>query len=179
MRGNKTMTQTRTEVRPPASAGMAMGQAVWQAEAVLTRLLAGVLAETGTAREAYLALQRLSAHGDAIGREGYVRDLSDWLDLDLWSAGELADRLVASGLLTLTDGTIRLAAAGSELRARIRHLIGDVTAPLYAKLDQADIETTVRTLRDLTMLARTMASGAVQWGAVPSGAAASGANGER
>ena len=165
------MTQTRTEARPPAGAGVAIGQAVGQAEAVLTRLLAGVLAETGTARETYLALQRLSAHADTIGREGYVRDLSDWLDLDLWSAGELADRLVASGLLTLTGGTIRLAAAGSELRERIRHLAGDVTAPLYAKLDPADIETTVRTLRDLTMLARAMRSDAV-----PSGAAA-GANG--
>jgi hypothetical protein len=50
------MTETETTVRPPAT----IGQAVGIAETELTRLLAGVLAETGTPRETYLAMQRLS-----------------------------------------------------------------------------------------------------------------------
>src|SRR5215471_6693011 len=118
MRRNKTMTETRIEAGPLVPVGMAIGQTVGQAEAVLTRLLAGVLAGTGTPRETYLTMQRLLVHGDAVGREDYIRDLSDWLDLDLWSARELADHLVADGLLVLADGTIRLAEAGSELRER-------------------------------------------------------------
>jgi DNA-binding MarR family transcriptional regulator len=159
------MTETRIENGPPIPAGMAIGQTVGQAEAVMTRLLAGVLATTGTTRETYLAMQRLLVHGDAVGREDYIRDLSDWLDIDLWSAGELADRLVADGLLVLADGTIRLAEAGSELRERIRGAIAELTAPLYAELDPADIETTVRTLRQLTKLTRALYPAAAPAGA--------------
>lgn len=150
------MTETRIEAGPLIPVGMAIGQTVGQAEAVMTRLLAGVLAETGTARQTYLALQRLLVQGDAAPREAYIRDLSDWLDLDLWSAGELADDLVADGLLVLADGNIRLAEAGSELRERIRGAIAEITAPLYAELDPADMETTVRTLRELTKLTRAL-----------------------
>jgi hypothetical protein len=153
------MTEARTEGRPPAAAappGMAIGQAVGQAEAVLAKLLAGVLEEAGATREAYLAVQRLSAHGDEIGRQDYARDLSDWLDLDLWSAGELADGLIAEGLLTVTDGTIRLSPAGARLRERAGHDIGALMGPVWAQLDPADIETTVRTLRRVTTLARAL-----------------------
>src|SRR5215469_8632216 len=154
MRRNKTMTETPIEARPLVPAGMAVGQAVGQAQQVLTRLLSGVLAETGTARETYLALQRLAAHGDAAGRDRYVRDLSESLGLDLWAAGELADDMVDAGLLTLAGETIGLAEAGASLRERIRRSVGAVTRPLYAQLDPADIETTVRTLEDITSRAR-------------------------
>jgi hypothetical protein len=154
------MTETRTESAEPVPVGQAIGQAVGQAESILTRLLAGVLAETGTARETYLALQRLTALGDTARREDYTHDLSDWLDIDLWSAGELAGNLAAEGLLTLADGTVRLADAGAELRERVRHAIGDVTGPLWVQLDPADLETTVRTLRDITLRARALYSAA-------------------
>jgi len=158
------MTETRTESRPPIPpipAGLGIGQAVGQAESVLSRLLAGVLAKTGTKRETYLALQRLLVHGDAAGREDYVRDLSDWLDVDLWSAGELASDLAAGGLVTLTGETIELAAAGAALRERIRREIAAVMAPVWEQLDPADIETTVRTLARVTTLARAARPAAV------------------
>jgi hypothetical protein len=148
------MTETPIETRPLVPAGMAIGQAVGQAQLVLTRLLSGVLAETGTTRETYLALQRLAVYGDVAGRDRYVRDLSEWLELDLWAAGELADGMVDAGLLTLAEETIRLAEAGAGLRERIRQSIGAVTGPLYAPLDPGDIETTVRTLEDITSRAR-------------------------
>ncbi len=148
------MTETQTEAGSLVPPGLAIGQAVGQAERVLTRLLSGVLAETGTTRETYLALQRLSVHGDRAVRDDYVRDLSDWLGLDLWAAGELADGMVDAGLLALSDGTIRLADGGAELREGIRQSIGTITGPLYAPLDPADIETTVRTLRGITSRAR-------------------------
>ena len=148
------MTETRTESLPAIPVGQALGQAVGQAQTILTRVLAGVLAETGTPRETYLALLRLSVHGDSLQRDRYVRDLSDSLGLDLWAAGELADGMLDAGLLTLAGETIRLADAGAELRERTRRSVGTVTAPLYEGLDPADIETTVRTLQDITSRAR-------------------------
>jgi len=155
------MTATQTESRAPVPAGAAIGQAVGQAESVLSRLLAGVLAKTGAKRETYLALQRLLAHGDDIRREDYVRDLSDALDVDLWSAGELARDLVAGGLVTLTGETIRLSEAGAERRELIRREIAAVMAPVWEQLDPADVETTIRTLGRVTTLARTVRSAAV------------------
>ena len=103
------MTETRTEDGPAIPVGMAIGQVVGQAETVLTKLLAGVLAEAGATRETYLAMQRLLVRGDEADRDVYVRDLGDWLDLDLWSAGELANALIAEGLFRLDHETIRLA----------------------------------------------------------------------
>jgi DNA-binding MarR family transcriptional regulator len=154
MRRNETMTETRIEDGPAIPVGMAIGQVVGQAETVLTKLLAGVLAEASTTRETYLAMQRLLVQNDEADRDAYVRDLGDWLDLDLWSAGELANSLVAEGLFRLDHETIRLAPAGVELRERIRRGIGDLMAPVWEQLDPADVETTVRTLRRVTTLAR-------------------------
>ena len=148
------MTETRTESLPAIPVGQALGQAVGQAQTVLSRVLTGVLAKNGTPRETYLALLRLSVHGDTLQRDRYVRDLSDSLGLDLWAAGELADGMLDAGLLTLAGETIRLADAGAELRERTRRSVGTVTAPLYEGLDPADIETTVRTLQDITSRAR-------------------------
>ena len=148
------MTETRTEEGAAVPVGMAIGQVVGQAETVLTKLLAGVLAEAGATRETYLAMQRLLVRGDAADRDVYIRDLGDWLDIDLRSAGELANALVAEGLFTLDHETIRLAPPGAELRERIRHGIGDLMAPVWEQLDPADVDTTVRTLRQVTTLAR-------------------------
>jgi len=61
------MTETRIEGGPLIPVGMAIGQTVGQAEAVMTRLLAGVLAETGTARQTYVCL---AAPAGAWGRRG-------------------------------------------------------------------------------------------------------------
>lgn len=148
------MTEARTESRPVTPVGMALGQAIGQAQSVLTRQLAGVLARTGTRRETYLALQRLQVNGDAMEREAYVRDLSDWLDVDLWSARALAGSLVSEGLATEDAATIRVAEAGADLRGRARQEIGDIMEPVYAELHPADIETTVQTLRRMTLLTR-------------------------
>ena len=146
------MTRTQVEPESAVPVGLALGQAVGQAQAVLSKLLSGALAGTGTGvtRETYLALLRLSAHGDSVARDVYVRDLGDSLGLDLWAAGELAGHMAAAGLVTVTEAMVWLTDAGADLRIRLRHAVGDVTAPLYAPLDPADVETTVRTLRGIT-----------------------------
>jgi hypothetical protein len=66
------MTETQTTARPPATIGRAVGIA----ETELTRLLAGVLADTGTPRETCLAMQRLSFLGGVPATEAFVLDLS-------------------------------------------------------------------------------------------------------
>jgi DNA-binding MarR family transcriptional regulator len=146
------MTETRTS--PPAPLSIPIGQAVGMAETALSRLLAGVLAETGTSRPTYLALQRMAALGDHATRDQYVADLAEWLDLDQPRAGELADSLVASELLTVTDTAVRLSDTGAGLRARILNSVGTVTAGLYEPFDPADLETTVSTLLRITKRAR-------------------------
>ena len=97
------MTQTQT--RPAVLAGRAIGQV----ESVRARLLAEVLAQAGTKRETYLALQQLDALG-AAAMDDYLRDLVDWLDLDLCSAADLVKGLAGAGLLTSVTGTVRIAA---------------------------------------------------------------------
>jgi hypothetical protein len=150
------MTQTQAAPaggQPPLAA---IGQVVGQAEALLSKLLARVLAEAGTSRQDYLALQRLAALGGSALREDYLADLSGWLDIDLWAAGELADGLAGSGLLAHDGPIVRFAPAGAQLRERIASSASVATRPLVAPIDPADLEVTIRTLRELTARARTV-----------------------
>jgi hypothetical protein len=140
------MTETQEAIRPV----VALGQAVGQAEVVLSRLLADVLAQTGTSRETYLAMGRLTVLGGAAAHDAYIYDLSDWLELDLWTAQELAASLISSGVLAEADGAVRLSLRGEELRRKINGSVSAVTATLLAPLDGADVETTIRTLQEVT-----------------------------
>ncbi len=152
------MTETQAvqqAVQPPI---VTIGQAVGQAEAVLTKLLARALAETGTSRQDYLAMQRLTALGGSASRADYLTDLSNSLDLDLWAAGELADSLSESGLLEQEAGSVRFGAAGEALRGQIATASGAVTRSLVAPVDPADVATTIRTLSQLTTRARGLLS---------------------
>ena len=159
------MTHSGTESRPAIPVGLQIGQVVGQAQSVLSGLLAGVLEQTQTKNETYLALQRLALLGGEASRDRYVRDLSNWLDLSLWDAGELADSLIAAGLLTAADGAIRLADAGAELRASIVGSMGAITTPLWGSFDPADLETTVTTLREIALRARALSSAPAPSGA--------------
>ena len=89
------MTTTQESARPLPL----IGQSVGQAQASLTRLLTGILAESGTSYQAWLALQRLNALGGRPARDAYERDLSGWLLLDGPEAARLAGDLVAAGLV--------------------------------------------------------------------------------
>src|ERR1700751_4227384 len=66
-----------------------IGQAVGQAQASLTRLLTGILAETGPSPPVWLGLQRLTALGGQPAREAFEADLSYWLQLDGPAAARL------------------------------------------------------------------------------------------
>jgi hypothetical protein len=146
------MTETTT-MQPPI---VTIGQAVGQAEAVLSRILARVLAQTGTSRQSYLAMQRLAALGGTATREDYVADLSSWLQVDLWAAGELAGTLEAQGQVGQADGIVSFTPAGLALRDQIASAGGAATRSLLAPLDPADVAATIRTLQEVTARARAL-----------------------
>ena len=154
------MTQNQTESRPEISVGQAIGGALGTAQSVLAGLLVDKVAEAGTDRETYLALQRLGVLGDAAARDAYVGDLADWLDLDSGSAAALADGLVGAGLATADEQTVKITGDGARLRAKIAGSISAVTAPIYESLTASEVETTVRTLRYLTTRVRALSPAA-------------------
>lgn len=139
-----------------------IGQSVGQAQATLSRLLAGILAESGTSYQAWLGLQRLNALGAQPARHAYERDLSEWLLLDGQAAARLAGDLVAAGLAATvpadaggTDGdAIRMTDAGRKLRQDVLATSAQVTGPVLATVDRGDLEVTIRTLDEITRRVR-------------------------
>ncbi len=144
------MTSTQENTRPVPL----IGQAVGQAQASLTKILLAILAESGTSYQVYLGLQRMDALGGEATREAYEHNLSDWLELDGPAAGRLAGDLVAAGLAETEGGTIRLTAQGRGLREGVLAASAKITGPMLATLDRGDLETTVRTLDEITRRAR-------------------------
>jgi DNA-binding MarR family transcriptional regulator len=132
---------------PPA---LTIGQAVGQAEASLTRLLTGVLADWRTSRDTYLALQRLNTLDGHATREDYEQDLSEWLGLDGPGANALADELLDKQLAAADDQEIRITEQGRALREGILTEGAQTTRTLLAGLDPRDVETTIRTLQEIT-----------------------------
>jgi hypothetical protein len=146
-----TMTITGEDVRPLPL----IGQAVGQAQASLTRLLTGILAGTETSYLLWLGLQRLNAMGGHPAREAYEADLSYWLQLDGPAAARLADEVVAAGLADSSgDGTVTVSAGGRTLREKVLAASARVTGPMLATIDRGDLDTTIRTLAEITRLAR-------------------------
>jgi len=145
------MTTTGEDTRPLPL----IGQAVGQAQASLTRLLTGILAGTGTSYLLWLGLQRLNAMGGHPAREAYEADLSYWLQLDGPAAARLVGDVVAAGLADSSgDGRIALSAQGRALREQVLATSARVTGPMLATIDRADLDTTIRTLEEITRRAR-------------------------
>jgi hypothetical protein len=144
------MTTTGEDTRPLPL----IGQAVGQAQASLTRLLAGILAGTRTSYPVWLGLQRLNALGGQPSRAAYEADLSYWLQLDGPAAARLAGDVVTAGLAASgDDGSIALSAGGRALREEVLAASAKVTGPMLATIDRADLDTTIRTLEKITRLA--------------------------
>jgi DNA-binding MarR family transcriptional regulator len=131
-----------------------IGQSVGQAQASLTKLLTGILAGSGTSYQTWLGLQRLNALGGESARAAYERDVRDWLLLDGPAAAGLAGDLVASGLAEADGDTIRMTEAARRLRQDVIATSAQITGPVLATLDRADLETTIRTLNEITRRVR-------------------------
>ena len=145
------MTTTGEDTRPLPL----IGQAVGQAQASLTRLLTGILAGSGTSHLRWLGLQRLNAMDGQPSREAYEADLGYWLQLDGPDAARLAADMVAAGLAVGgDDGLIAVSARGRALREEVLAASARVTGPMLATIDRADLDTTIRTLQEITRRAR-------------------------
>ena len=145
------MTTTGEGARPRPL----IGQTVGQAQASLTRLLTGILARSGLSHQVWLGLQRLSAMGGQPARAAYEADLSYWLQLDGPAAARLADDVLGAGLAVSDgDGTVALSDRGRALREAVLARVAHVTGPILATIDRGDLDTTIRTLEQITRLAR-------------------------
>ena len=139
------MTTTQENTRPLPL----IGQSVGQAQASLTKLLTGILAGSGTSYQTWIGLQRMNALGGEPARAAYERDVRDWLLLD-----GPAGNLVASGLAEAEADTIRMTEAARRLRQDVIAESAQITGPVLATLDRADLETTIRTLDEITRRVR-------------------------
>jgi hypothetical protein len=144
------MTITQQNARPLPL----IGQSVGQAQAALTRLLSGILAGSGTSYQAWLGLQRLNALGGEPARDAYERDVRDWLLLDGPAAAGLAGDLVAAGLAETDGDTIRMTDAARRLRQDVIAESAQVTGPVLAAVDRADLAAPIRTLDEITRRVR-------------------------
>jgi hypothetical protein len=78
----------------------------------------------------------------------------DWLLLDGPAAAGLAGDLIASGLAETDGGTIRMTEAARRLRQDVIAESAQITGPVLATVDRADLETTIRTLNEITRRVR-------------------------
>jgi DNA-binding MarR family transcriptional regulator len=78
----------------------------------------------------------------------------DWLLLDGPAAARVADDLAAAGLAEADGDTIRMTEAGRGLRQDVIAESAKITGPVLATLDRADLETTIRTLEEITRRVR-------------------------
>jgi DNA-binding MarR family transcriptional regulator len=133
---------------PPAVFGE-FGRTLAFAERTLTATLRAHLAERDTQPETWYALQLIAKDGPALSRDALVRDLASSPTLDLDQTRELLARLEAGGLIR-GDAEVDLTPEGAALHRSLREYIAGPTARLLGQFDVHDIETTVRTLQEIT-----------------------------
>jgi len=136
---------------PPAVFGE-FGRTLAFAERTLTASLREHLAQRDTEPETWYALQLIAIHGPGLSRDALSRDLEGSPALDADSTRELLARLEAEGLIR-GDAQVDLTAEGAALHRSLREYIAGPTVRLLSQFDIADIETTVRTMKEITRLA--------------------------
>ena len=125
------------------------GQALAFAERTLTATLREHLAQRDIQPETWYALQLIATRGPGLSRVGLTSDLAGSPNLDADSARELLAGLEAQGLIR--GGTqVDLTTEGQALHRTLREYIAGPTARLLGQFDIHDIETTVRTLQEIT-----------------------------
>ncbi len=133
---------------PPAVFGE-FGRTLAFAERTLTATLREHLAQRDTQPETWYALQLIARDGPALSRDALIRDLASSPRLDPGSTRELLARLEAEGLIR-GGAHVDLTPEGAALHRSLREYISGPTARLLGQFDVHDIETTVRTLQEIT-----------------------------
>jgi DNA-binding MarR family transcriptional regulator len=133
---------------PPAVFSQ-FGPALAFAERTLTATLTKRLAERDTQPETWYALQLIARDGPGLSREALSRDLEGSPRLDAASTRDLLAGLEAQGLIR-GGAQVDLTAEGQALHRSLREYIAVAAARLLGQFDIHDIETTVRTLQEIT-----------------------------
>ena len=145
---------------PPAVYGQ-FGQTLAFAERTLTATLREHLAQRDTQPETWYALKLIATRGPGISREALSRDLAGSPTLDADSTRELLAGLEAQGLIG-GSAQVDLTAEGEALYRSLREYIAGPTVRLLGQFDIHDIETTVRTLQEITKRAEADSAAAAE-----------------
>lgn len=145
---------------PPAVFGQ-FGQALAFAERTLSATLREHLAQRDTEPETWYALQLIATRGPGLSRQELSRDLEGSPNLNPGSTRELLARLEAEGLIR-GDTHVDLTAEGVALHRSLREYIAGPTVRLLGQFDIHDIETTVRTLQEITKRAEADSAAAAE-----------------
>ena len=144
---------------PPAVFGQ-FGRTLAFAERALTATLREHLAQRNTKPETWYALQLIARDGRGLSRDALSRDLEGSPTLDAGSTRELLARLEADGLIQ-GGARVDLTPEGRALHQSLREYIAGPTVRLLSQFDIHDIETTVRTMQEITKLAEAESSAPV------------------
>ena len=136
------------------------GQALGLAERTLSSVLREHLAQRNTKPETWYALQLIARDGPGLSRDALSRDLEGSPTLDADSTRELLARLEADGLIQ-GGARVDLTPEGRALHQSLREYIAGPTVRLLSQFDIRDIETTVRTMQEITKLAEAESSASV------------------
>lgn len=146
-------------VSPPLS-GIDIGTAATATRALLDRLLK----EESLTFEEWVAGFTLLQIGPSVGRDELVRDLAGKLNRDHAAIDDLLATTVAKGLIQGTtpagqaSTVFDLTADGFARIQRIRAGTLRIAEELYAPMDQDDLRTAGRVLREVTARAKVMAA---------------------
>ena len=141
---------------PPAVFGQ-FGRTLAFAERALTATLREHLAQRNTKPETWYALQLIARDGPGLSRDALSRDLEGSPTLDADSTRELLARLEADGLI-VGGAQVDLTPEGMAQYQSLREYIAGPTVRLLSQFDIHDIETTVRTLQEITRRAESESS---------------------
>ena len=141
---------------PPVVFGQ-FGRTLAFAERTLTATLREHLAQRDTKPETWYALQLIARDGPGLSRDALSRDLEGSPTLDAASTRELLARLEADGLIK-GGAEVDLTPEGMAQYQSLRDYIAGPTTRLLSQFDIHDIETTVRTMQEITKLAEAQSS---------------------
>lgn len=124
------------------------GQTLAFAEAALNKVLESHLAARATAPARWYAL-KLTAQAEPVARPAVIDSLAAGGKVQPVDAEPVLRRLEADGLIEGGD-VLSLTEAGRSYFAELRQYVIAPTTRLLSQFELADIETTIRTLREVT-----------------------------
>jgi DNA-binding MarR family transcriptional regulator len=129
------------------------GQTLAFAERNLTAVLRRHLAERGITPETWYAMKLVGSRGPGLARQALLDDLAGSPTLTEDAARQLVARLESEGMMQ-GEAELDLTPAGEAMFRDLQEYVLRPTTALLSQFDLDDIETTVRTLRAITVKAK-------------------------